>query len=66
MSWSVENKCFHCSHYIDCVDATLINSAISDIHYLGAERGHLGGGVMAMDCQNFDRKEEEKEKHDPS
>lgn len=56
MSWSLESKCFNCVNAYTCKDNMVIANAISVVHALGEENGHLGAGAVTMDCQNFTEK----------
>ena len=60
MSWGINNKCYTCKKYDEkCLDAPIIERAIDVIHLIGFERGHLGAGLIVMECQNFEEKKEE-------
>ena len=50
MSYSLEEKCFTCTKKEKCSDGQIIRGAIDTIHQLGEEKGHLGYGVVRLDC----------------
>ena len=50
MSYSVNQKCYRCKKFTKCMDGTIIQAAVSIIHSLGSEKGHLGGGSITHDC----------------
>jgi hypothetical protein len=56
MSYSLEFRCNECGKQKKCVDAEVLNGAIQGIHYIGLERGHLGWGVVRLDCGAFEEK----------
>jgi len=62
MSYSLESKCHQCDLEDKCVDRFIVEGAISGIHNVNGysvkskqcvARGHLGGGTIKLDCQNF-------------
>lgn len=59
MSYSLNMKCFQCKKSWKCVDPQVLGGAIFTIHSIGFEKGHLGGGSIDLNCQNFEPKEPE-------
>jgi hypothetical protein len=60
MSYSLEHKCYgsqECTHADKCIDRYFIDNAIQNIHVLDRERGHLGAGIVKIECQNFEPKD---------
>ena len=57
MSYSLNTKCIECKKSDKCVDPQVLSGAIMAIHSIGSERGHLGGGSVDLNCQNFEPKE---------
>ncbi len=57
MSYSLFSKCFECKKKDECVDIYILENAISSIHIIGSDRGHLGSGSINLICQNLVRKE---------
>lgn len=53
MSYSLLSKCHLCKKEKVCVDYYFIDGARCGIHQAGQERGHLGSGVITIECQNF-------------
>jgi hypothetical protein len=62
MSYSVEKKCEQCDLEDKCVDRFFLEGAVSGIHSSTGysaktkaytNRGHLGAGVIKLDCSNF-------------
>ncbi|MCK9420242.1 MAG: hypothetical protein M0R70_12770 [Nitrospirae bacterium] len=54
MSYSLNQKCYSCKKKPKCVDGNVISAAVSIIHSLGQEKGHLGGGCVTHDCSNYE------------
>jgi len=64
MSYSLERKCHNCKFHDECTDRSFLNAAIQGIHQVGEmsnqeqgkylRRGHLGAGIITLDCQNFE------------
>lgn len=50
MSYSTAFPCFDCVKNDKCVDAQIVAGAVSTIHNIGFEKGHLGGGHIEMTC----------------
>jgi len=58
MSYSLSSKCGQCIKEGKCTDKNFIEGAISGIHSVWpSEKGHLGSGIVFLDCQNFEEKE---------
>ena len=57
MSYSFNSKCFNCKKQPKCSDGNILAGAISVIHSNGQDKGHLGGGSVTHECQNFEPKE---------
>jgi len=57
MSYSLlGTDCFRCKKFDSCSDYHNIRGAIDTIHMVGNGKGHLGGGSVTLDCQNFEKK----------
>ncbi len=54
MSYSLRIKCGDCTKKDKCVDRNIISGAISGIHEIGSEKGHLGGGSIEINCSNLE------------
>lgn len=63
MSYSLDSQCSSCHKQDKCVDQYFVQAAIFGIHSVNGwsckdsalmNRGHLGGGVIKIDCQNFE------------
>ncbi|MEW6115628.1 MAG: hypothetical protein AB1553_01850 [Nitrospirota bacterium] len=50
MSYSVNQKCYDCKKQPKCSDGNIIQAAVSLIHTLGTDKGHLGGGSITHEC----------------
>ena len=50
MSYSFIRRCDTCTKVESCVDADIIGGAVSSIHSIGSDKGHLGGGSITLDC----------------
>ncbi len=50
MSYSLNQKCYGCRKFGKCLDGNILQAAVSIIHSLGLEKGHLGGGSINHDC----------------
>ena len=53
MSYSINQKCWKCEKRVRCVDLNIVEGAVQTIHSLDINHGHLGGGVIVLECQNF-------------
>lgn len=61
MSYSLISKCGSCMKVDKCTDRHFIEGAISGIHQVWpAEKGHLGGGSVDLNCQNYQAVESNK------
>lgn len=63
MSYSFMQKCFECQkggeeYKSECIDKIILQNAINSIHQIGNQRGHLGAGVITLECQYFVEKEQ--------
>jgi hypothetical protein len=59
MSYSLNMKCYQCAKGKNCIDSKIVAGAISIIHSL-YDYGHLGGGAIEIQCQNFVAKPQEE------
>jgi hypothetical protein len=59
MSYCLEEKCWNCKKKDKCNDRHFINNAIQSIHILNQDQGHLGGGIIRLDCSNIEEVEEQ-------
>jgi len=50
MSYSLSQKCWKCMKKDKCMDGNIIVAAVSIIHSLGQDKGHLGGGSIEHNC----------------
>ena len=53
MSYSLMRDCQNCMKQSKCIDANILEGAVYAIHQAGQEKGHLGRGVISLECQNF-------------
>lgn len=60
MSYSLNKKCKECTKKDKCSDSSVLEGAIYSIHMIGNDRGHLGGGSIDLNCQNFEQKTEKE------
>jgi hypothetical protein len=63
MSYTLDSKCNFCKKAEKCTDQCFVQGAIAGIHSVNdydyiknatRNRGHLGGGQIKIDCQNFE------------
>ena len=58
MSYSLDSKCGKCEKKDKCLDVHFLEGAINGIHSVWPqEKGHLGSGVIKLECQNFEETE---------
>lgn len=65
MSYSFHHPCYtpemerdkNCKFVEKCLDRHFLDNAINSIHLLGQGNGHLGAGIIRLECQNFEPKE---------
>ncbi len=50
MSYSLSQKCWQCKKQGKCMDGNIVSAAVSIIHSLGPEKGHLGAGIITHNC----------------
>jgi hypothetical protein len=62
MSYSVKTPCGNCTKIGQCVDGTIISYAVYALHGLGEGKGHLGAGLISIDCCNFEGPKEQENK----
>jgi len=69
MSYGIKKPCDNCLVEDGCIDRFFIEGAVGGIHQVNGYstkskkfvgRGHLGGGTIHIDCQNFQPIPEEK------
>lgn len=59
MSYGLESKCVNCEKADKCIDLQIVTGAVFTIHSIGNLKGHLGGGVISLNCGGFKAKKEE-------
>lgn len=50
MSYSFYNPCTDCKKNVECTDRHVIYGAISAIHSMPYGVGHIGSGIIRLDC----------------
>lgn len=60
MSYSFNNECSACTKKDKCTDRASIAGAISGIHQMPFGVGHLGSGIVKLECMNIDREATEQ------
>ena len=57
MSYSLETPCINCDKGDKCTDQASIAGAISGIHQMPYGVGHLGAGIIKLECSNVQKKQ---------
>lgn len=54
MSYSLATQCWKCTKFQKCSDLPVLSGAVSGIHAIGKDRGHLGYGTIRLECQAYE------------
>ena len=60
MSYSLIAPCSTCSKNNKCSDYQVLGGAVSAIHSMGSQKGHLGAGSIELKCMSYEQSEASK------